>query len=128
MKRREFIGLVGSAVAGWACVVVAQQTAMPIIGFLNGASAQAYSRMLAAFLEGLREAEYIEHKNVRIDYQWAEGEVDRLPAMAAELVRRGVTVIAATGTPAALAAKAATPTIPIVFETGSDPVHIGLVS
>ena len=129
MRRREFILLIGGGAAEvWSPAARAQQAAMPVIGFLNGASAQAYSRMLAAFLRGLGEAGYIQHQNVQIDYHWAEGEVNRLPAMAADLVGRGVTVIAATGTPAALAAKAATTSIPIIFETGSDPVHLGLVN
>jgi len=127
MRRREFISLISGAAVVWPLVSHGQHPAMPVVGFLNGASAQAYSRMLSAFLKGLSEAGYIENQNVRIEYRWAEGEVDRLPAMTVDLVRREVAVIAATGTPAALAAKATTTTIPIVFEIGNDPVRLGLV-
>lgn len=101
---------------------------MPVVGFVNAASPQAYARMLSAFIKGLGETSYIEDQNVKIEYRWAQGEVDRLPAFVADLVRREVSVIAATGTPAALVAKATTTAIPIVFETGSDPVELGLVA
>ena len=128
MQRRDFITLLGGAVAVWPLAARAQQPAMPVIGFINAASAQSYTRQLAAFLKGLGEAGYADGRNVAIEYRWADGQNDRLSAMMADLVRSPVAVIAATSTPAAVAAKAATTTIPIVFETGGNPIQIGLVT
>src|SRR5262245_63113198 len=122
MQRREFITFIGGVMAAWPFSVRAQQHTIPVIGFVNVASAKGYESQLSAFLKGLSEAGYVDGRNVAIEYRWAEGQHDRLPAMVADLVHRQVAVIAGTTTPAALAAKAATTTIPIAFELAPDRV------
>jgi putative ABC transport system substrate-binding protein len=128
LRRREFIPALGRAAAAWPVVARAQRIVIPVVGLLGGASPDRSVAVLRAFREGLGETGYVENRNVKIEYRWALGQNNQLPELAADLVRRRVTVIATLGsTPAALAAKAATTDIPIVFQVGSDPIAAGLV-
>ena len=129
IRRREFVFTLGGAAVAWPLAVRAQQQTMPVIGYLGAESPTAFASRVRAFRQGLGETGYVEGRNVAIEFRWAEGQHNRLPALAADLAGRPVNVIVAPGgAPAALAAKLATTTIPIVFEMGADPIAIGLIA
>jgi putative tryptophan/tyrosine transport system substrate-binding protein len=128
IERRKFLATLGGGAVTWPLAARAQQPAMPVVGFLSGGSPTGFAYLVRAFRQGLSETGYVDGQNLAIDFRWAEGQYNRLPALVADLVRRRVSVLAATTTPAALAAKAATTTIPIVFATDTDPVQVGLTT
>ena len=129
MRRREFLAVVGGAAMGWPLASIAQQPAIPVVGFINTASSGPFAHLVDAFRKGLGEAGYVEGQNIIVEYRWAEGQYERLPGYAAELINRGVAVLCATGgEPAIFAARAATNSTPIVFATGGDPVEQGHVA
>ena len=128
MRRREFITLLGGVAAAWPLSARAQQTAIPVIGYLSQGSPESDAERIIGLQKGLNEADYVESRNVRIEYRWSGNQVDRLPALAADLLQQGVTVIVAPGVVSTLVAKTATATVPIVFVVGVDPVQTGLVA
>jgi ABC-type uncharacterized transport system substrate-binding protein len=129
MRRREFIAFVCGTAAAWPLAARAQQSTMPVIGFLNSASPEPWANFVSSFRAGLKQIGYIEGQNVTIEFRWAEGHYDRLPGMAADLVRHKVAVLVSTGgSPSVMAAKTATSTIPIVFTSGVDPIRFGVVT
>src|SRR5215470_4299382 len=128
MRRREFIRLFSSTIVAWPLTARAQQAAVPVIGFLNSGSSKALQSFVAAFRQGLSESGYVEGQNLAIEYRWADGDYEKLPRLAVDLVDRHVSAIIANGPPAVVAAKLATATIPIVFTSGGNPVELGFVS
>src|SRR5262245_28198087 len=128
IRRREFIVAVGSATVAWPLTALAQQAAMPMVGFLRSTPATGFAYIVDPFRQGLNDAGFVEGKNVIIEYRWADNQEDRLPGLAADLMQRQVAVIVGAGVPAAQAGKAATATTPIVFVIGADPIRVGLVA